>query len=98
MAGKLKTMKVVDTRFKDRLSTIAFNPGSIIPDAFGFTYRFRYVSKGGGVVDGIGIVENERLGKMSPEEIELRCAVENPVTDEDRRELAAALEMVGLPD
>lgn len=91
-------MNVADTRFKCAVRTIAFTPGSIIPDRFGFTYRYSYVDRDGKEIDGYGAVENEGLGGMSPAEIELRCAVENPVTDADREAIAYLMRMTELPD
>lgn len=47
-------------------------------------YVFIQIRAGKGVsVDGVGVVYSERYSKMSSEEIELTCSVENPPSQED---------------
>ena len=101
MEKKLRIMKVVDTRFGEaEPGTIAFLPGTILPNpTYGFTYRFRYRKRStGGEIVGCGIVMNEEYGKMSPQEIELACAVQYPVTGEEKREYAERNDMAEVPE
>lgn len=97
----MKAMNIIDTRSeKPRPATIAFMPGTILLNpSYGFTYRFKYRKKStGGEVIGCGIVVNERYGGMSPSEIELTCALENPMTEEDRMKFAEENDMAEVPE
>ena len=98
---KLSAMNIIDTGFgKPKPATIAFLPGTILPNpSYGFTYRFRYRRKSdGSEVIGCGVVANERYGGMSPSEIELTCALENPMTKEDRMKFAEENDMTEAPE
>jgi len=90
--SKLKIMNIV-VGGREKTRTIGFTPGSIRGTPNGFTYCFD-ISTGKGVrLTGCGIVENRRYASMSPEEIELICSVENPVTPENLAEFAEINEL-----
>lgn len=95
---KLRAMKVLDTRFPNQLRVISYLEGSIAPTYDGFEYSYEFEREDGDTVRGWGIVENEKYAGMSGPEIELTCAIENPVSDPDRRALAILEEMKEEPE
>ena len=95
---KLRVIKVLDTRFSNQLCVIPYLEGSITPTYDGFEYSYEFERKDGDTVKGFGIVENEKYASMSGPEIELTCAIENPVSDSDRRTLAILEEMKEEPE
>jgi hypothetical protein len=78
----LKFINVVDDRWPGSYSTIMYT-GELRPYKDGLLYSFNYSTGGGVVVSGTGMVLNEKYSRMSPEEIELTCAVARPATADD---------------
>lgn len=79
---KLKFLNVVDDRWPKKYCTIIYT-GSLRPWREGFVYSYRYGTGAGFSVNGVGIIDSERYSKMSSEEIELICSVENPTSPND---------------
>ena len=79
---KLKFLNIVDDRWPNSYGTIIY-VGDLRPRRDGFMYSFRYGTGKGASVHGVGIVDSERYSKMSSEEIELTCSIENPLSQED---------------
>ena len=79
---KLKFLNVTDDRWPDSYMTIIY-VGDLHPWREGFIYSFKYGTGKGWTVNGVGAVDSERYSKMSSEEIELTCSVENPPSRED---------------
>ena len=80
--GRPKFLNVVDDRWPESYRTIMYT-GALRPCEDGFMYSFSYSTGKGFVVSGTGWIVSERYSKMSSEEIELRCAVENPPSPDD---------------
>lgn len=79
---KIKFLNIIDDRWPKSYGTIIY-VGNLRPYREGFMYSFRYGTGKGCSVDGVGIVDSERYSKMSSEEIELTCSIENPPSRED---------------
>lgn len=78
----VKFLNVVDDRWPGSRSTIIYT-GALRPCEGGFMYSFSYGTGKGWVMDGFGMVESEKYSKMSPEEIELTCAVADSARPRD---------------
>ena len=78
----IKFLNIVDDRWPKSYSTIIYI-GELRPYKDGFFYSFNYGTGKGWTMNGVGIVQSEKYSKMSSEEIELTCSIENPPSQED---------------